>query len=353
MSLSYSLLLLPTGPDFGHDELEPLGLELVTWRGQLGKAIEPMSLKGWEDALGRFDWTELTGLHRIVMTSCNPWNGNVPERLDPAHLAMKLVPLINPLQGIVHRLTGGALSTDPVKLDGISTHRRYPKIPRPLYTSQDDYFRAYRGDDGVTLDPPWFDEWKQWVSHLEAIRQDVKPLILRNAVGSFERGLTHEDIDARIPEFVRAAEAIIALPRHQGGTPVFVRRAMHFVAPLANDPYLSAGAVPTLPPSHIAKGSQGERYRAWFNSVTDLEKRLAVLYGHRSDCVHGKVPFEELRKAGGDDAHAARFDWLAEQLARRVVGHALRNKPRWVEFADRETLEDAWRPINKSAPRLP
>ena len=44
----------------------------------------------------------------------------------------------------------------------------------------------------------------------------------------------------------------------------------------------------------IAHRLSGDAYPAGWN----LDSKLLDLYNHRSDCVHGKVPFEELIEAG-------------------------------------------------------
>jgi hypothetical protein len=339
----------------GHDGVTKLAPDLITWRGKLTDVIELRNLASWKEAFGRFEWTEMTADHRFVLTWSDPWSQALPDRIIIAHYATILLNLVNPFRGVVHRMSGAATSIEPVKLDGISTHERLPEIPWPLYAAQPDYFSAYRGPNGTQLDPPSFPAWCQWITDLDKIRKSIKPLILRNAVSSFERGLTHRNVDARIPEMVRAAEAIIALPRRNGGVQVFVRRAMKFIGALATDPYLVAGGKPILPPGHIAPDGQGQTFLTWFNdaATTDLERWLAVLYGHRSDCVHGKVPFEELQELGGGDPEAARFDWLAEQLAREAVSYGFRRTDKWSEFRDRSNLEDAWRPADKSTPRMP
>jgi len=364
VALSYSLLVIPLGPDMGHDAVTQLAPDLITWRGSLTQVIDGKHLQSWRSSLGDFGWSDLTAEQRFVMTWSDPWDEGLPQRVMVADHAAKLLKRISPFSGIVHRLRGAADSIEPVKLSGISIHEPLVEIPAPPYAAGtaawNDYFPSYYKPEGH-LEPDWFDEWCRWIAHLDTMRKATKPLILRNAVGSFERGLTHHDVDARIPELVRAAEAIIALPRG-GGVGVFVRRAMHFLAGLASEPYLLAGGAPTLPSSHIAPGKQGQKFRAWYedHATSNIERWLAVLYGHRSDCVHGKVPFEELRKISGGDFEAARFDWLAEHLAREVVGYALKRTDKWPEFEDRSTLEDAWRPEgydekdpNSPQPRLP
>ena len=81
----------------------------------------------------------------------------------------------------------------------------------------------------------------------------------------------------------------------------------------------------------------------WFAGGVDLGDRLRALYQHRNDCVHGKLPFESLHQSGdaGSDK-AARFEFLAELVARQAVLYAIKNPAKYIEFADRARLEDAW-----------
>jgi len=141
MALAYSLLMLPTGPDEGHDEVTQLAPDLITWRGALTKVIEAKNLTSWKDSFGRFAWADMTAEHRFVLTWADPWSGDLPERVMVAQHAMKLLDLITPFHGVVHRLSGAAHSVDRVRLEGISTHQIFHEIPWPAYAQQDDYLQ--------------------------------------------------------------------------------------------------------------------------------------------------------------------------------------------------------------------
>jgi hypothetical protein len=111
-------------------------------------------------------------------------------------------------------------------------------------------------------------------------------------------------------------KCVVALPRGGGGANEFRDRVLRLIPDL---------------PMH------------WFAGGVDLGDRLRALYQHRNDCVHGKLPFESLHQSGdaGSDK-AARFEFLAELVARQAVLYAIKNPAKYIEFADRARLEDAW-----------
>ena len=81
----------------------------------------------------------------------------------------------------------------------------------------------------------------------------------------------------------------------------------------------------------------------WYVGGQDLRDRLVQLYVRRIECVHGMVPFTDLRAKGelGAD-EAARLEYLAEMLAREAIRFAFRNPQHAALFADRTRLEQAW-----------
>ena len=127
------------------------------------------------------------------------------------------------------------------------------------------------------------------------------------------------EMEYRIPNFVRAAECIIALPKPGQGVPTgqaeFAARGARLAPALASDWFVGAN-VP-----QIFRG----------------------LYQYRNECVHGMLPFEALRRRGGgglDDA--ARLEYLAEHLARDSLLSIMRRPATHPLFTDRATIEAAW-----------
>jgi hypothetical protein len=120
-------------------------------------------------------------------------------------------------------------------------------------------------------------------------------------------------LEFSIPEFVRAAEGLIALPPSTGRV-LFRDRALRLAPRLRTDVYVGA----------------------------DVEGLLLKLYDLRSDCVHGKVPFHDMQARGGKgEEEAAQLGYVAEVLARETLLLALR-RPNWSVFRSRDQLQGAW-----------
>jgi hypothetical protein len=159
------------------------------------------------------------------------------------------------------------------------------------------------------------DRWADLVKQLDQALTTGLPRIVSVAFTAFQAALTRDSLEFAVPEFVRTVECIVGLPRGKGGKQ-FAGRAMR-----------------------IARHLQGY----WYVGGTDLQARIEELYEHRSDCVHGKVPFHTLLSGGsaGED-EAARFGYLAEGLARESLLWVLSNTQKFPLFNDRQTLETAW-----------
>jgi hypothetical protein len=98
------------------------------------------------------------------------------------------------------------------------------------------------------------------------------------------------------------------------GATVFRDRALALAPQLATDRYLEGSA----------------------------EQLLLELYQARSDCVHGKVPFLDLRAQGEEGLdRAAQLAYVADVLAREALLAALKFRDRSI-FASRAALEGAW-----------
>ena len=139
------------------------------------------------------------------------------------------------------------------------------------------------------------------------------PDLLGYALLSHGRAKCEALLEFSIPAFVRAAEGVIALRKGMGAKD-FKDRALPLAPDLKTDAYVGA----------------------------DADSLLGDLYQLRSDCVHGKIPFLELRTQGsaGED-RAAKLQYVAEFVARSALLKALRF-PHKELFATRDALESAW-----------
>jgi hypothetical protein len=336
---SYALLMLPTGQELDHNEPFELAPDLLTWVATLPDLIHHSKLEDWAAHFGRMRWSGFVGGYRFVFC-CGPdprgedsdkVSSHLRWRVRVAQEAMLLAPMASPFSGTVHLVSGELESLGPVRLRNIDLHMQSADVPWPSYAQESPYWASTEGEDGADFKAdPWFERWVDWVRYLTKLNP-MRPRILRHAFKWFKRGLADDDIESRLPEMVKALECLIALPRSSGPWD-FCSRAKLIAPNVLQHPYIALAGAPQLPASHIPTGKKRrekflQRYHD--NSLTtDLDRWLVGVYGHRSDCVHGKVPFEELRETGSA-READRFNWLAENLARGAIGHVFRRQDLW------------------------
>jgi hypothetical protein len=153
----------------------------------------------------------------------------------------------------------------------------------------------------------------RWAEVCWFLRDVQVPQVLAFALMVHRSAWTRRLLEFSIPEFVRAAEGVIALAKGEGAK-VFENRARRLVPSLAQDDYVGR----------------------------DLDRLLPDLYQLRSDCVHGKLPFEDLKAQGPEGWETAcQLAYLAEVLAREALLVALRRPDRTV-FETRDALAGAW-----------
>ena len=232
------------------------------------------------------------------------------ERLGHAWLAWIIPPPNRPWNFRPWVVTGEAADDAPRGLlKSVRTFGHFPEVVRPFYATQDLYWdRNVRPPD--LREEPTFETWVRF----DDLLTQKLPRLLNVAIRALSEALARSPLEARIPELVRATECVLALPKGKGGAE-FAERALKLVPALQADWLVGAG----------------------------VRQRLVDLYQHRSDCVHGKIPFLNLQAAGAaGTADAARFEYLAELLARESVSFAVERPGLWHHFEDRDLLENAW-----------
>jgi hypothetical protein len=272
---------------------------MITWRGKLSEHIaDPLDVAPWKAWLGEIDWRFFEQEHRLVFVSMpsataeviNGEEHQLRDRLGLAYHAMLLTAPRNPFYGVSRLVYGEALSgTPPVQLKTIRGKQNLDEIQRPYFDTRTAYHQRLQSAPTRVKDL-YLDRWANLVPVLERARAGGLSRSLVIAFDAFHIALTRPTLDFAIPELVRSVECIIALSKGMGRKE-FAARALQLSPQVRNDWYV---------------GGKGN------------EKRAKGLYRHRSDCVHGKVPFEDLLSQGtvGED-EAARFGYLAE--AWRVV----------------------------------
>ncbi len=309
----FGMLILPTAGDNGA-ELNVLGGR--SWCGRVGGMLDADDVRHWKEWLGSLRWEEIVDHgRRIVLlhvASARPEvnddeNVELQETLAVGWEALLLTRQLFPFAGESWIITG---QLDGERLASVRSAHPLGPVVQPFYTTRKNHTEKlpWREPD------PWLEHWRELCEHMHANAASW-PAIIRVAVYSFVEALQNETIEFKIPNCVRAAEAIVAVPRGQGKR-MFAERVLRIAPSLA---------------SH------------WFVGVSDLDERLRELHQHRSDCVHGKVPFDQLVAAGDAGAdRAAWFEYLAEIVARETILFAIHSPALLAAAASRPSLEAAW-----------
>lgn len=315
--LKYAMLLLPTlDSDQSRAELTQ---GLVSDYGRLTDCIDAEAITHWKEAHGTFAWREVERPCRYVLASTASESADVSDdenealiqRTQCARWGLFMTP---PRRGLYQRpwyLSGEAVSVSPLKLLSVRVTRYDPAIVSPFYTGRGSYAEAFP----YRFAPEWIPEWQMATSSVAHAFDVGLPPILAVGLHSFGSGLTRTSMEFRIPEFVRAAESVLGIPKGPGRE-LFADRAIKIAPVLTTDPYIGG---------------------------SEVRARLIDLYDRRSECVHGKIPFQDLHNAGeAGKEEVAKLEYLAEAVARACLRYVLEHPNTFPHFSSRSDLEIAW-----------
>jgi hypothetical protein len=293
--------------------------------GSITSMVAAEELEHWRQWLGSLAWDDLESRARLVIlraASTAPGvlddeNSRLLGRVTNSWRAFLLSrPPINEV-GQSWLLSGDASAPEADSaLLNVRTTSKLDSTIRPMHATRrkfsdieaDDFIKHWEAHG--SRDDSWFE---RWIEIDRLLCEGKWSEILGHALLAHGSALTRQELEFSIPELVRAAEGVIALERRMGAD-VFKTRALRLAPALKTDRYVG-GEIDTL---------------------------LLELYQARSDCVHGKVPFLELRGQGDQgEERAAQLGYVADVLAREALLVALRWKDRSI-FTSRETLEKAW-----------
>jgi hypothetical protein len=288
--------------------------------GDLDELVPQEQLEGWRQFIGTAEWDNLRGQSTIVFAQrsterpevSDRENDELHERVVRAWRSLWLIR--SPIVGTSRAWTvTGALDREGRPLT-VRTLGQSTVCFRPYYFTRPAFWQTLPRDRPP--DPIDVDAWASADALLRERLDSGMPVLGYVAVNSFEAALATKDLDFKIPNFVRAAESILAIPRGQGAK-TFSRRAIDIAPSLQSDGYVGG---------------------------PDVEQRLVDLYYRRSECVHGRIPFEPLHQLGADQGadEAARLEYLAEYVARVALLHILSRPDKLALLADRSTAEAAW-----------
>ena len=311
----YALMVLPrltTDPDAF--ELAP---NVSTFVGRLEEILDVERTSHWREWLGSTTWDEIRRKQRLLIVRAaselpgvlDHENNRLLGRLSRLKQCLFLAGPNALVYGYAWAFSGATASMEPhSRLLDVRTEQSVEPIVRPLYAhgERHDFWNAQETEDG------WLDRWREIAALVELPRL---PRLLDLALLSFERAFEPLNVEFKIPDAVRAIDAVIGLPKGTGAKE-FARRVLKLVPELKNDRFVGGD---------------------------DVEDRLAELYQHRSDCVHGKIPFVDLEALGEDGlSRVIKFDYMAEFAARKALVAALRSPVRNEVYATRASLESAW-----------
>lgn len=291
--------------------------------GSIASLVLDSEVRHWREWVGSLEWEALTKTQlmvdtRVVSARAEVMDGDnqlVEATLARVRRALLLAGPVGFVSGETRILSGEAEGLAPT--DRLKSIRRLPRrgetIVRPYCCSRETFWtaRPRNPEEG------WLDRWRGAMALLAAAERGGLPPLLFFGLLAFERSFESLEIEFKVPDCVRATEAILGLPRGAGGGQnAFANRVLALVPELEQD---------------------------WYVGGSGLRERLVQLYVHRNECVHGKVPFGGLVTEGRDGPEeAARFDYLAETVARAVLLQALRHPNGRAMFCDRTALEAAW-----------
>ena len=290
--------------------------------GSIASLVLGAEVSHWREWVGSLEWEALTKTQLMVDTRMMSARAEVMDgdnqqleaTLSRVRRALLLVGPVGLVSGETRILSGEAEGQAPT--DRLKSIRRLPRrgetVVRPYCCSRETFWTARPRDS----EEGWLNRWRDAIALLVAAERGGLPPLLFFGLLAFERSFESFEIEFKIPDCVRATEAILGLPRVGGGQNAFADRVLALVPELEHD---------------------------WYVGGSGLRERLVQLYVHRNECVHGKVPFGVLVAEGRDGPEeAARFDYLAETVARAVLLRALRHPNGRAIFCDRAALEAAW-----------
>jgi hypothetical protein len=319
----YGMLVLPSREGLASPLRMNDKTELVP--ATLDTLIGKDETKHWRDWIGSVEWKQLVAAHALVVTRIP---SDTPEVMDGETQKLQARAVTNWFAYLLaepHPFTRGKAwilsgpcdsGTAGGRLLGVRTLAR-EELASPFYTERDEYW-ASRGNNWFLRTSDSNVEWAKRFVEIDAILQERLdanlPTILHVALRSYRSAMTRRELEFRIPDLVRAAEGVIALPKGPGRI-LFRDRAQQLAPDLRTDAFVGQ----------------------------DLGNLLLELYDLRSACVHGKVPFLNLQNMGDAGAlRAAKLSFVAEKLARAALLVAL-GSDRLDVFTTREDLERAWK----------
>jgi hypothetical protein len=273
----------------------------------------------WREAFGTFRWDRISGRHlcwmRTATATSEATNAENESLMHDAWAAWHAYDLRRPhwrSGDVLWAVSGTAREESGIFLPhSLASWNDFPELFNAYYSERDDYAPAR------PLSTSWIEDWLHTFDILSRPTDPSYALgdAIEMALFSFMEASKTRTLEFKFPNLVRAIEAIIAIPRHQGKE-TFASRAAPFAQAAMQEPAVQAHGM----------------------AAGDL---LRELYQLRSDCVHGKWVLRDMKRAGRDD-HVAALEFVAMTAARNAILWAIDNRSRLQAMTTRDLLEDAW-----------
>jgi hypothetical protein len=224
-------------------------------------------LQIWKPAIGELDWPAISGKSPTLIA----WGEGHRNRISDAWNCILLSDPGFRFNWTAWEVGGEAQLASSLKPERLLNAKRlssfpqvYPRsLARPVHH---EVFREYENH--------WTRFLSLWKGFDSAGGFGGLPVLVRLAINCHTRGWSADSMGFRIPNFVRAAEALLAIPAGRRSTDEYAKRAR------------SVALDSIIQDDLVTWGEDG------------VEAGLKALYRHRNECVHGKLPFDALLQKG-------------------------------------------------------
>jgi len=294
------------------------------YEGNIRDQIHGPNSKHWQDWLGSLTWETLCKNKLILSTWSESENTEVLDKENAALLEkistiFRILPLLAPLSppfDEVFIFSGkGTLSPKGLCAEDIRSFSRVECWTRSYY-NEHHWDNFYKWAENEVTNPSLLDTWRICYLHYNQLFiQGGNNRQIFEGYRSFEEAMRGTQLEFKMPNLVRALECII----NCWGAEAFAKKVL----------FLTGLPSQTLP----------------YSIATNTEELLRDLYQLRNDCSHGK-PFayslEKSLKKTPDGELIAKYEFLAEWAARKVLNDSFINSTILQYTHNRDALVSAW-----------
>lgn len=326
MKIKYAYLVFNLPHPFPYP-IKPFNFDKTTElkEGDIKDQIEGPDSKHWEEWLGSLTWNRITENKLILST----WTETkTPEILDEENNKLqskllsifRILPLIAPLTPPFEEVfifSGkGTISANGLLAENIRAFSKVNCWTRSYY-NEHHWSEFHEWAKNKVMKPTLLDSWKSVYNNYQKLfinNNNNRQLL--ECYRSFEEAMKSTQLEFKIPNLVRAIESVVVCK----GFKEFADLTL----------YLTKEPDSLLP----------------YSISTNTKSLLQELYHLRNDCSHGKIFAYSLEKKLGkapDATIIAKFEFLAEWAARKILTDSFMNTTILQNTKNRDTLVDAWK----------